>query len=204
MLKKKCIEYCMNFKYFDSHIIGFLSICIFALKNIPVYSLYILPKEFIAQKSYIPLSDIFSAFTAKWPILILVDVKELLDIAFWGSCVWMGCHLFHIALSRFQNDEPCLCNFPSILSKLDRSKMMMMKVNSWSSQFGYLFFWQELGFQVVVPFEGYRKRPLTLGYLLLVFQARSTSLPRTKVTHTTHVLHNIFLKQEISWKAVLP
>ena len=130
MLKKKCIEYCMNFKYFDSHIIGFLSICIFALKNIPVYSLYILPKEFIAQKSYIPLSDIFSAFTAKWPILILVDVKELLDIAFWGSCVWMGCHLFHIALSHFQNDEPCLCNFPSILSKLDRSKMMMMKVNS--------------------------------------------------------------------------
>lgn len=89
----------MNFKYFDNHIIGFLSIYIFALKNIPVYSLCILPKEFKAQKSYIPLSDIFSAFTAKWPMLILVDVKELLDIAFWGSCVWMGESSLHCSFT---------------------------------------------------------------------------------------------------------
>ena len=87
MLKKKFIEYYMNFKYFDNHIIDFLSICIFALKNIPVYSLSILPKEFIPQNRYIPLSYMFSAFTAKWPMLILV-LKELLDIAFFrGLCM---------------------------------------------------------------------------------------------------------------------
>lgn len=95
----------MNFKYLDNHIIGFLSICIFALKNIPVYSLCILPKEFIAQKSYIPLSDIFSAFTAKWPILILVNVKELWTLLFGGVVYGWGVIsftlLFHV--SRMMN-----------------------------------------------------------------------------------------------------
>lgn len=42
----------MSFKYFDNRIIGFLSVCIFALKNNSgVYSVCILPKKFVAQKS---------------------------------------------------------------------------------------------------------------------------------------------------------
>ena len=32
ILKKKCIEYYMNFKYFDNHIIGF-SVYVFLLKK---------------------------------------------------------------------------------------------------------------------------------------------------------------------------
>lgn len=64
------------------------------------------------------------------------------------------------------------------------------------------YFLEELSLEVVVCFDGCRKR--TLEVLCCWFSRQEDYLAKNKSYYITHVLYKVFLKQEVSWEVALP